>query len=165
MNSIPIGFNRPHDAPPSLIDIARERLASTGYRCGATRTYRVPGITTGLNGGEKSSPLPLKWNANGIVIGAYGQVQSADDADAAAMSARIQVSGTEDLITDGSSGAFGTFSALFGKTQNWYPLSRAVYTGMIWNITFFNENLSASAILPAMFFTLIEEAPDNVKQR
>ncbi len=163
--TIPIGYNQPHDVPPSFAEVARERLASMGYRVGATRTYRVPGITTGLAALASTSPLPLKWNANGIVIGVYGQVQSADDGDQASMAARIQISGTEDLITDGSTGTFATFNALFGKTQNWYPVSRSVFTGQTWNITFRNERATGGTILPALFFSIVEEAPPFQKSR
>ncbi len=162
---IPIGFSKWHDSPPSLIEVAKARLESSGYRVGATRTYRVPQPSAALASATQTSPIQLKWNANGIVVAAYGQVQSALDADMAAMSARIQISGTEDLITDGGGGAFGTFSALFGKTQNWYPISRMVYTGQIWNITFKNERATGDTILPDMFFGIVEEEPPFEKSR
>jgi len=147
-----------NDFPPALIEQARRRIGAFG-RIGATRIYRVPPLPAVLAPGDQSSQIPVRFRVDGVVLAMYGQEsESATNASAAQASARIQISGSEDLFTDGQSGAFVNFLALFGPTQNWFPIERRVYTGQDWTTTYQNEGV-AGDINPQIFFAVLEDPP------
>lgn len=164
MSNIPMRYNPAQDYPASNFEVARQRLSESGYRVGATRIYKVPGLTAAISAGTVTSPLPVRWRANGICISMYGQVASAVDADAAQTEAQVQISGQEELFTDGNAGVSVPFFALFGPTQNWFSLNRYVYVGQDWNTIFKNTSI-ATNILPSLFFAVVEEDQTPIKRR
>lgn len=125
------------DFPPSYIDITQRQLSQFG-RVGATRVYRTP-VVAAIAAGLDSNPVAIQFREPGIVIAAYGQELAGTVANFAGTEVRVQVGGTEDLFTDGVSGQFVPMLALFGSTQNWFPLLRRAVPGIDWQITFRNR--------------------------
>lgn len=163
--NIPFGYNTQHDAPVSQDTIAREMLAARGWRLGATRTYRPTPLSAALAAGGTSSPITVTFRRNGIVTAMYGQVLGATAADMTAAAVRVTLSGQEELFTDGENGTFLPFYMAFGQVQNWYPLSRYVYVGQQWTVTYRSEDSGGSAITPSVAFSMIEEEDPTVAKR
>jgi hypothetical protein len=142
----------------ALVQEARRRL---GARKGANRIYRIPPLQAALPvaplAGSTSNPISIRFRRPGIVLAIYGQVASGLDADAATTEMRLQVAGTRDLITDGDSGQFAPFLALFGKTQNWFPLELAAKQGTDWTFTYKNTSTLVTT-LPSLILSVLEVA-------
>lgn len=136
--------NMPTDFPPSYIDLTQRQLSQYG-RVGATRVYRTP-VIAAIGAGLDSNPVPIQFREPGIVIAAYGQEIAGTVANLAGTEVRVQVGGTEDLFTDGTAGQFVPLLALFGSTQNWFPMLRRAVPGIDWQITF--RNRTAGNVTP-----------------
>lgn len=141
--------------PGGLVDHVARVLAQFG-RMGATRTYRFPALTTALaGGGEVSQPVSITFRRDGIAVGMYGSEISGDAAIYAQTEARVQISGQEDLITDGQSGQFADFLALFA--EGYYPLMRYVYTGQSWSTQYRNVQSGAqNTSTPSLYIAVCE---------
>jgi hypothetical protein len=70
---------------------------------------------------------------------------------------RVRIGGNEDLFTDGQSGVFVPMLALFGQTQNWFPLWRRATPGVDWTITYKNQSGAQTAI-PSFILAFIADA-------
>lgn len=138
-----------------LRSLARAR--QTGRERGANRIYRVAPLAAPLSVAlSPSTPIPLRFRKAGIVIAMFGQVQSAVQADAAATEVRIQIAGTRDLFTDGDSGTFIPFFALFGAAANWFPLDIPVIPGQDWTVTFREATGGPATVIPSILFSVLE---------
>jgi hypothetical protein len=139
----------------SIEQMARMRL--TGRERGANRVYRVPPLASALTvASSPSVPLQIRFRKPGIVIAMYGQVQSGEDEDAASTEVRIQIAGTRDIFTDGDSGTFLPFLALFGQSQNWWPLDIPAIEGQDWSITYRLITGGPSSVVPSIMFAVCE---------
>lgn len=141
--------------PAGLVDHVARVLAQFG-RMGSTRTYRFPAITTALaGGGEVSQPVSITFRRDAIAVALYGSEISGEAAIYAQTEVRVQVSGQEDLVTDGQSGQFADYLALFA--EGYYPLMRYVYTGQSWSAQY--RNVQASAMdeaTPSLYVAVCE---------
>lgn len=140
----------------------RDRI--TGRKRGANRLYRVPSPSTNIGSGSPSSPttiaaIPIRFRKPGIAVAMYGQVLSAVAADAAGLEVRVQLGGTRDLFTDGDSGTFVPYFALFGSSQNWFPLDLGVTEGQDWSVTW--RNVGSNAVMPSLIISVFE--PNEVR--
>ena len=146
----------------SPIEAAQRALALYGRLC-ATRIVRVPALGAALAAAASatvptiSNAIPVQWRENGTVIAAYGQERTGTVPKFATTEARIQISGSEDLISDGQSGTYMPFLAMFGPNVNWFPFTRRVSTGIIWTITYRNTDTGA-VCNPDLIFGFIADA-------
>jgi len=140
------------DFAPNPIEMARRSLAAYG-RVGATRIYQAPAVGS-VAAGATSQAVPITWRRDGIVVAMYGQTADGAAASFAAMAARVQIGGSEDLFTDGNTGVFVPMLALFGSAQNWFPLMRRVYKTQVWSVSF--QNTSGGALTPSLMFAMVE---------
>lgn len=141
------------DFPPNAIE-SLMRLAALYGRVGASRIYRVPQLAA-VGAGVDSQSVSVPFRRSGLVLAAYGTTLGATAAEAANLEVRIQMGGTEDLITDGESFAFASFRALFGDSQNWFPIGKRVRLKADWSVTF--RNRSGAGITPSMYFVVLED--------
>lgn len=141
---------------PTLEEQARAKL--TGRLRGANRIYRVPPLAAALTVATSPSvPLTIRFRRPGIILAMFGQVQSAVDADAAATEVRVQLGGTRDLITDGDSGTFAPFFALFGPNRNWWPLDVPAIEGQDLTITYREVTGGPATVIPSILFAVLEK--------
>lgn len=117
-------------------------------RSGAGLIIRAPdpgAIATGAS----SSIQTVTWRKKGRVLDLYGQVTSALDTDAAFLSVQILDGGQKSLVSNGDAATFAPYFALFGKTQNWFPLDVEVEDGNVWTFQWKNEG-SGGNITPSL---------------
>lgn len=150
MNRAP---TQPHDFPPHALGMLTQLIAMMGRR-GATRIYRVP-IRAAVDAAQTTNGLATKFRRPGTVLGIYGTTLGATAAEAAGIETAIQISGSENLITDGDAADFASYRALFGDAQNWFPIDRRVEGGDQWFSSF--RNVSGAAITPSLYFAQIED--------
>ena len=140
----------------ALIAEARKKL---GARKGANRIYRVPPLAAALPvagaSPSDSNPISIRFTRRSIVLAVYGSVSDALDSTAATTEARIQIGGEYDVVTDGTSGQFGVFLALFGKTQNWYPLELKGDPAVPWVTTLRNTSTGVT-VTPSIHYAVFE---------
>ena len=141
---------------------ARQRLTADGFRLAAGTTgYRPQPLNAAIVPGAISSPITIKWQADGIVLNLYGSVNVTDPAtiDQAMMSIGVRVSmcGVTELFTDGYSPNYAILGTILNRAQNAYYVGQPVKSGDIWTITYKNENASLS-ILPDCTFDFAELA-------
>lgn len=143
------------DFPPNSVEIA-QRIATQFGRAGATRIVAAPAlgnvvpvgvvpgvglpVTPGLAG-----PVTIKFRRPGTVVALYGQELRGTAAAFARTAVRVLIGGQEDLFTDGTSGVYVPFLALFGQTSNWFPLNRRAKPGVDWSIFFANSDTGSTA--------------------
>jgi hypothetical protein len=154
------------DFPPNVIELIQRQLSQYG-RIGSTKGYIAPELAAAIAVGAPSTdsaPVNIRFREAGTVIGCYGQVVANDGmddfADAAAFATtriRVQVGGQEDIFTDGQSGAFVPFLALFGGPNNWWPLWRKATPGVDWTVTYRNRS-TANTKLPDFVLAFIADA-------
>lgn len=146
----------------SAIEAAQRSLALLG-RLGATRTVRVPSLPAAIAVAASATQptvsiaTNVQWRENGTVIAMYGQERTGTVAKYATTEARIQISGSEDLATDGQNGTYVPFLAMFGPNVNWFPMTRRVTTGINWTITYRNTD-TAAVCNPDLIFAFIADA-------
>jgi hypothetical protein len=146
----------------SVIDAAQRTLALYG-RLGATRIVRVAPLGAPIAVAPSSTvptvstAIPVQWREDGVVLAAYGQERTGTVAKFASTEARIQISGSEDLISDGTNGTFMPFLAMFGPNVNWFPFTRKVRSGVNWTVTYRNTD-TAAVCNPDLIFAFIAEA-------
>ncbi len=144
----------------SVIEAAQRQMALFG-RAGATRLIRVPALSAAIavsvGSGTVSASVNVPWREDGTVIAAYGQELTGTVAKFASTEARIQISGSEDLISDGTNGTFAPFLALFGPNVNWFPFTRRVRSGINWVVTYRNTD-AAAVCNPSLMFAFIADA-------
>lgn len=134
-------------------DMARNRL--TGRSRGANRLYRVAPLSTALAAnGLATAGVPIRFRKSGVVIAMFGQVYSGLDIDLAGCEVRIQIAGTRDLFTDGDSGVYAPFLALFGKNQNWWPLDIPAREGQDFVVSY--RNMGTNSVVPSLMFAVLE---------
>lgn len=154
--------NPPFPSNMSAVEAAQRALALFG-RLGATRIVRVPAlaapiaVATSSTQPTISNAISVQWRENGTVIAAYGQERTGTVPKYATTEARIQISGSEDLISDGQSGTYMPFLAMFGPNVNWFPFTRRVSTGIIWTVTYRNTD-TAAVCNPDLIFAFIADA-------
>lgn len=142
--------------PLDLIQIAQKQLSDMG-RIGATRVVNIPALSAAVPISSTVQAPLLTWRETGTVIGMYGQELAGTTAKFASTALRLQFSGDEDLITNGSAGDFASFLALFGPNVNWFSLIRKVKFGDTWTATYRNDDGAATAT-PAVSFAFIADA-------
>ena len=145
--------------PIPVVQWAQQQLSQYG-RLGATRIVKIPDLPVPLAapvGSLAQAPL-LTWRDPGTVIALYGQERSGTVAKFAATDVRLQFSGDEDLITNGSSGDFAPLLALVGPNTNWFPLIRRVARGDVWTVTWRNQDPTPATADPSLLFAFIADA-------
>jgi len=146
------------DHPIPAIAWAQQQLAQYG-RVGCTRIMKVPDLAAAVGIGPNTvvaAPL-LTFRDPGTVIAVYGQELLGTVAKFASTEIRIQFSGDEDLISNGSGGDFAALLALVGPNVNWYPITRRVQRGDNWAISWRNQDGAATAT-PQCLFAFIRDA-------
>ena len=145
------------DFPKHVFDLLQQQLASTG-RVGGTRWFVTQAITTPAAGGGVSTPVPIRFNVEGIALCIGGQDSAGTAAQFAQCAFRCQIGGTEDLFVDGQGGpAFMPMLLAFGGVNNWMPTMRRVRPGVDWVITYQN-NTAAGTINPRVVVAVIADA-------
>jgi hypothetical protein len=148
------------DFPVSVIEWTQKQLGQYG-RLGATRVVKVPDLPAPIpatTGSLAQAPL-LTWRDPGTVISLYAQELSGLLPKFAQTDVRLQFSGDEDLITNGSAGDFAPLLALVGPNTNWFPITRRVKRGDVWTVTYRNSDPSGiSTAYPSMLFAFIADA-------
>jgi len=145
------------DHPIPAIAWAQAQLAQYG-RIGSTRIMKVPDLAApiaGVAGTVVAAPL-LTFRDAGTVIALYSQELAGTVAKFASTEIRVQFSGDEDLISNGSGGDFAAILALCGPNVNWYPITRRVARGDNWAISWRNQ--SASTATPQCLFGFIRDS-------
>lgn len=144
--------------PPNIVE-AFQRQVSLSGRIGATKIYVFPPLAAALAAvaGTVSVPTNIRFREPGTVIALYGQEQAGTAAAFATTEVRIQVGGQEDLFTNGQSGTFVSMLALFGGSQNWFPLLRRAVPGVDWTATYRNQSGSATAT-PSLYLAFVADA-------
>ncbi len=143
--------------PPHVVELIQRQLSQFG-RVGATRIVRAPALSAAMAAvaGQENSPAPIIFREACTVIAMYGQELAATAAQYASTELRVRIGGTEDLFTDGTNGAFVPLLALFGGSQNWFPLWRRAVPEVPWLVTYRSAN--AVAKTPSVFFACIADA-------
>ena len=143
--------------PPNVVELIQRQLSQFG-RVGATKIMRCPSLAAPLAAviGTEGSPQPIQFREKGIVIAMYGQELAGTVANFASTELRIRIGGSEDIITDGSSGTFAPLLALFGPNLNWFPLWRRVVPAVNWQVTW--RTMAAVAADPALCLAFIADA-------
>lgn len=140
----------------SLEEQARAQL--TGRKFGANRIYRVPALPAALTVATSPSvPLTCRFRKPGIVLAMFGQVVGASNSDASYLEVRIQLGGTRDLFTDGDSGTYVPFYALFGDARNWFPLNVPALEGQDWTVTYREITGGPATVTPSLMFSVLEK--------
>jgi hypothetical protein len=132
--------------PPSSLEVAQRMLSQFG-RVGATRIYAAPalGAVIAAGSGVIATAQPITFREPGTVLAAYGQELTGTPAKFASTAVRVQIGGTEDLFTDGQAGTFVPMLALFGTTQNWFPIMRRAQPGVDWTVSYQNNDAGGTA--------------------
>jgi hypothetical protein len=144
-----------YDFPPALIEVMQRQLAQFG-RVGAVSIYRTPPVAAIL-AGQDSVPVPIQFRQEpGIVLAAYGQVESGATADYAGTEVRVQIGGSEDLFTDGASGQFAPMLMLFPPTNPWFAINRPARPGIDWQVTF--RNRTGVAVTPVFALAFVPQS-------
>jgi hypothetical protein len=87
-------------------------------------------------------PLP-SMSKLGLILGWRGTtVADGSAAGLASMAVRLEIDGAENMITDGTSPAFGNFDCLFPRNGGFMPLYREFSPGT--NLQFYFRNLHAT---------------------
>ncbi len=141
--------------PLNLVQIAQKQLSDFG-RIGCTRIVNIPALAAAVPISSTSAAPNLTWREPGTVIGMYGQELTGTTAKFALTALRLQLSGTEDLITNGSAGDFAAFLSLFGPNVNWFSMLRRVKNGDIWTATYRNDD-GAAVANPSISFAFIAD--------
>ena len=144
------------DFPPNVVELIQMQLSQFG-RVGATKIYTHLPLGSTVAASSSSSQVPVQWKDQGTVIAMYGQEAAGTAAAYATTDVRIQIGGSEDIVTNGQTGDFVPLLALFGFTQNWFPLWRRATPGTNWTVQFRNRNAGA-AITPSLYFAFIADA-------
>lgn len=146
------------DFPPNVVELIQRQLSQFG-RVGATKIYVTPALPAAIAAvaGTESAPQTIRFREPGTVIACYGQEQAGTAAKFATTEVRVRIGGNEDLFTDGQSGIFVPMLALFGQTQNWFPLWRRALPGVDWTITYRNQS-GAQTATPSFLLAFIADA-------
>lgn len=145
--------------PPNSVEIAQRQAAQYG-RAGATRIVAAPALTAPIpiGPGSLAGPVTIKFKRPGTVIALYGQELRGTPASFATTFVRVLIGGSEDLFTDGVGGVYVPFLALFGQTNNWFPLTRRGTPGVDWSVFYRNDDAAATAT-PFFSLAFIEDDP------
>lgn len=146
----------PAQHPISPIQWAQQQLSQFG-RIGATRILTVPALSAAVPISSTAQAPLLTFRDAGTVIALYAQELAGTPAKFASTALRLQFSGDEDFISNGSAGDFAPFLALVGPNTNWFPMTRRVRRGDQWTITYRNDDAGATAT-PAVAFAFIADA-------
>lgn len=144
--------------PKHVFDMLQQQLAQTG-RIGGTRYFLTSNVSSPSAAGGLSTPVPVRFNVEGIALCIQGQeTDTATPAAFAQTAFRCQIGGTEDLFIDGQGGpAFMPMLLAFGGVNNWMPTMRWVVPGVDWVFTFQN-NTAAGTINPKIMVAVIAKA-------
>lgn len=145
--------------PINPIQWAQQQLSQYG-RIGATRLVKVPDLAAPLAAplGSLAQAPQLTWRNTGTVIALYGQEVTGTLAKFAGTDVRLQLTGDEDLITNGSAGDFAPLLALVGPNTNWFPITRRVQQGDNWTVTYRQSDPAATTSFPSILFAFIADA-------
>lgn len=143
--------------PAHVVDLFTRQLAQFG-RIGATTIYKAPELAAAIAGvaGTVAGPQNIRFREPGTVIAMYGQEALGTSLSFATTEVRIQIGGNEDVFTDGQAGTFVPLLALFGGSQNWFPLLRRAVPGVDWSISYRNQ--SAVAKTPQLMLAFVADA-------
>lgn len=144
---------------PHYVELVQRQMGQYG-RIGATRIVQTPDVPA-IAASSLAQPQTVNWRNDGIVIAMYGAELAGTPASFASTRVRVQIGGSDDLITDGQSGTYASFLSLFGAAQNWFPLLRKVQQGVQWIVTYQNLNAGGTAT-PSLSFAFI--ADDDIKK-
>lgn len=149
------------EALPHYVELMQRQLSQFG-RIGATRIVATPDVAA-IAASTTSQPQVINWRDDGIVVALYGSELAGTAPKFAMTRVRVQVSGSEDLFTDGQAGVFISMLALFGGAQNWFPILRRVRRGVQWVVTYQNQDAGATAT-PSTSFAFIAD-PDVARMQ
>ena len=164
-------MQQPYPLPPRINPAGQSNMANDWARAlvatvaatmpiGGTRFYRFPPLTALLTAGATSNPQTIRFMSDGIVTVCQGSIASGLAVDAGNTGFRIQISGQEELFTDGFGAQFMQYATAFGTGgPNAFPIYRRVYSGQQWSVLY--QNTGLVDVKPDLGVWLLEDQPQK----
>lgn len=134
------------------------QLLELAELAGATRYYKASAQQFGAIAPNSQSPnVSVRFTRNGFVTGMSGQIDTGAVADYAAMTLRVQIGGTKDLIVDGQGAPTSIgFLEAFGGVPAKRRIVRRVVEGQLWVFTASNGS-NANTLTPSVTLDFLDD--------